>query len=161
VFRTDVTNEIHLDPFTPGVGNTNLPPSRRQGIELDGALQATTNLRLRAGYAYTDARFREGVLPGGPFAIGTNIDIAGKHVPLVPAHKLNAGFSWTPAPRSVLTGNVLATSSQYMDNDEPNTLGAKIPGTVVADMKYAHSFAWGRLSLSVNNLFNRAYYNYA
>ena len=28
LFRTDVSNEIHLDPFTAGVGNTNLPPSR-------------------------------------------------------------------------------------------------------------------------------------
>ena len=161
VFRTDVTNEIHLDPFTAGVGNTNLPPSRRQGIELEGALQASDALRLRAGYTYTDARFREGTLPGGPFAIGTNLDIAGKHVPLVPAHKLNAGFAWSPAPRAQLTGTLLATSSQYVDTDEPNTLGAKIPRAVVADLKYGYSFAWGRVALSINNLFNRSYYTYA
>jgi iron complex outermembrane receptor protein len=29
VFEIDVDNEIHLDPFTSGVGNRNLPPSRR------------------------------------------------------------------------------------------------------------------------------------
>ncbi|HTL25033.1 MAG TPA: TonB-dependent receptor [Burkholderiales bacterium] len=161
VFRTDVTNEIHLDPFTAGVGNTNLPPSRRQGVELEGALQAAEALRLRAGYTYTDARFREGTLPGGPFAIGTNLDIAGKHVPLVPTHKLNAGFAWNPTPRSQLTGSLLATSSQYLDNDEPNTLGVKIPRALIADLKYAYRFAWGRVALSVNNLFNRSYYTYA
>ncbi len=161
VFRTDVTNEIHLDPFTPGVGNTNLPPSRRQGLELEGAWQAAESLRLRAGYTYTEARFREGVLPGGPFAIGTNLDISGKHVPLVPAHKLNAGFSWSPAPRAQLTGNLLALSSQYMDNDEPNTLGVRIPRTVLADLKFAYGFSWGRVAFSVNNLFNRSYYTYA
>jgi len=161
VFRTDVTNEIHLDPFTPGVGNTNLPPSRRQGVELEGALQAAEALRLRAGYTYTDARFLEGTLPGGPFAIGTNLDIAGKHVPLVPVHKLNAGFAWDPTPHSQLTGTLLATSSQYLDNDEPNTLGVKIPRALIADLKYAYRFTWGRVALSVNNLFNRSYYTYA
>ena len=161
LFRTDVTNEIHLDPFTAGIGNTNLPPSRRQGLELDSAWQATASLRLTARYAYTDARFVQGALPGGPFAIGTSLDIAGKYVPLVPQHKLNAGFVWDAGGGSRLTGSLMAVSSQYMDNDEPNTLGVKIPRTVVADLKYAHGFSWGRVSLSVNNLFNQSYYSYA
>ena len=42
LFRIDVKDEIHLDPFTAGIGNTNLPPSRRQGVELNGAWQATS-----------------------------------------------------------------------------------------------------------------------
>ena len=103
LFLTDVSNEIHLDPFTAGVGNTNLPPSRRQGLELDSAWQAASSLRLTVGYAYTDARFREGVLPGGPFAIGTNLSIAGKHVPLVPEHKLNLGLTWDVSADSRLS----------------------------------------------------------
>ena len=70
LFHTDVTDEIHLDPFSTGVGNTNLPPTRRRGIELDGAWQATAGLRFKLGYAYTDAKFREGVLAGSVFAIG-------------------------------------------------------------------------------------------
>jgi iron complex outermembrane receptor protein len=161
LFRTDVSNEIHLDPFTPGVGNSNLPPSRRQGLELEGGWQASAALRLRAGYAYTDARFLQGKLPGGPFAIGTNLDIAGKRVPLVPEHKLNAGFTWSPAAGSQLSGTILAASGQFMDNDEPNTLGVRIPRSAIMDLKYAHGFAWGRVALTVNNLFNRGYYNYA
>ncbi|CAN0237621.1 unnamed protein product, partial [Phaeothamnion confervicola] len=100
LFSTDVTDEIHLDPFTTGVGNTNLPPSRRQGLELSGSWQRTEALRFTAGYAYTDAKFRQGVLAGGAFAIGTNLDITGKKVPLVPEHKLNVGFSWDVASRT-------------------------------------------------------------
>ena len=30
----------------------------------------------------------------GPFAIGTNLNVAGKRVPLVPQDKLNAAFDW-------------------------------------------------------------------
>jgi iron complex outermembrane receptor protein len=161
LFRTDVTDEIHLDPFTTGVGNTNLPPSRRQGLELDGRWQATRSLRVSAGYTYTEARFREGVLPGAGTAIGTNLAIAGNTVPLVPRHKLNASAAWDIAPRIQLSGTLTMLSNQVMDNDEPNTLGRRIPGFSVLDLKLAQSEKWGRIALTVNNALNEHYYTYA
>ncbi len=161
VFRTDVTDEIHLDPFTTGVGNTNLPPSRRQGVELEARWDATRTLRIVANYTYTDARFREGVLPGSPFAIGTGLSVAGKRVPLVPEHKLNGSFTWDLTARTRLSGALGAVSSQFMDNDEPNTLGTKVPSYAFGDLKLAHSFAWGRIALAINNVFDSHYYTYA
>ena len=161
VFQTGVTNEIHLDPFSTGVGNTNLPPSRRWGIEFDGAWKAAERLRFRMGYAYTDAQFLEGVLAGSPFAIGTNLNVARKHVPLVPQHKLNAGFAWDISGATRLSGALTAVSSQFMDNDEPNSLNAKIPGYATVDLKLGHGFSWGRMSLAVNNLLGKDYYTYA
>ena len=161
LFHTDVRDEIHLDPFTTGVGNTNLPPSRRQGLELDGGWQASAQLRFKAGYAYTDAKFLEGTLAGSPFAIGTNLNVAGKRVPLVPLHKVNAGFAWNISEATQLSGALTAVSSQYMDNDEPNSLGTKIPGYSTVDLKLGHSFAWGKIALAVNNLFGSHYYSYA
>ena len=161
LFRTDVTDEIHLDPFTTGVGNTNLPPSRRQGVELSGAWQATAAFRFTGGYAYTDARFRQGVLPGGPFAIGTNLDIAGRKVPLVPENKLNLGFSWAAAAKTRVSGALSYVSSQYIDNDEPNTLSARIPAYTVVDLKATRDFGGVRIGFSVNNLFDEKYFTYA
>ena len=161
LFRMDVEDEIHLDPFTTGVGNRNLPPSRRRGVELESSWQATAAVKLTAGYAYTDARFLEGTLPGGPFAIGTGLSIAGKRVPLVPEHKLNLAVAWDLGPRTRLSGALTALSDQYMDNDEPNTLGTKIPAYAVVDAKLARNFGWGRLSAAVNNLFDERYYTYA
>ena len=161
LFRMDVEDEIHLDPFTTGVGNRNLPPSRRRGVELESSWQATAAVKLTAGYAYTDARFLEGTLPGGPFAIGTGLSIAGKHVPLVPEHKLNLSVAWDLGPCTRLSGALTALSDQYMDNDEPNTLGTKIPAYAVVDAKLARNFGWGRLSAAVNNLFDERYYTYA
>ncbi len=161
LFRMDVEDEIHLDPFTTGVGNRNLPPSRRRGVELESSWQATAAVKLAAGYAYTDARFLEGTLPGGPFAIGTGLSIAGKRVPLVPEHKLNLSVAWDLGPRTRLSGALTALSDQYMDNDEPNTLGARIPAYALVDAKLARDFGWGRLSAAVNNLFDERYYTYA
>lgn len=160
-FQTDVEDEIHLDPFTPGVGNTNLPPSRRRGVELDGEWRVAGALHLFAAYAYTDAKFKEGVLPGGAFAIGTNLAIAGKRVPLVPEHKLNFGLAWDIDARTRLSAAVTALSEQYMDNDEPNSLGTQIPAYAVADLKLARDLGWGRLGIAVNNLFDNEYYTYA
>ena len=161
LFQSDVRDEIHLDPFTTGVGNTNLPPSRRRGLELDGGWRPTADLSLRAGYAYTDARFLEGTLAGSPFAIGTNMSVAGKRVPLVPVHKLNLSAAWDITARTQLSGGLTALSSQVMDNDEPNTLGTRIPRYTTVDLKLRHSFDWGRLALSVNNLFGEHFYTYA
>ena len=161
LFRTDVFDEIHLDPFTTGVGNTNLPPSRRQGVELDGRWQAAKALSFTAAYAYTDAKFLEGTLQGSPFAIGTNLPLAGKTVPLVPRHKLNLGAAWDLAPGTRLSGALTAVSEQVMDNDEPNTLGRRIPAYYVADLKLARTYGWGRVAATINNLFDQKYYNYA
>ena len=161
LFRIDVEDEIHLDPYTTGVGNRNLPPSRRQGVELESSWQVASALKLSAGYAYTDARYLEGVLPGGPFVIGTDLSIAGKRVPLVPEHKLNLALAWDLAARTRLSAALTALSEQYMDNDEPNSLGAQIPAFAVLDVKLAREFGWGRIAAAVNNLLVEQYYTYA
>ncbi len=160
LFQMDIDDEIHLDAFTTGTGNTNLPPSRRKGVEVETMLQATTKLGLLAGYAFTDAKFLDGVLPGGPFVIGTDINIAGKKVPLVPEHKLNLGMVWDVMDGTRLSASFTSLSKQYMDNDEPNTLGIQIPAYSLLDVKVAREFGWGRLAASVNNLLDEQYYTY-
>jgi iron complex outermembrane recepter protein len=160
LFRIDVENEIHLDPFSAGIGNTNLPPTRRRGVELDGAVGVGRSLRLFGAYTYTDARFLSGTLPGNAF-IGTDLDIAGKHVPLVPEHKLNLGFAWDLGAHMQLSGALAAVSSQYMDNDEPNDFGTKIPAYTILDLKLTREFRWGRLAATINDLLDEQYYTYA
>jgi iron complex outermembrane receptor protein len=82
-------------------------------------------------------------------------------VPLVPEHKLNLGVAWEIGPRTRLSGALTALSDQYMDNDEPNTLGTKIPAFAVVDLKLVQDLGWGRVSAAANNLFDEQYYTYA
>ncbi|MDA0225148.1 MAG: TonB-dependent receptor [Proteobacteria bacterium] len=161
VFRTIVTDEIHLDPFSTGVGNSNFPPLRRLGLELDGHWQPSPAWRIGANWTFVDARFLEGVLPGSGTAIGRNLDLAGRRVPLVPAQKLNLSSSWSPRSGTRISGLVTMVSRQVMDNDEPNTLGTRIPGYVLVDLKAEQTFSWGRLGLAINNVFDQSYFNYA
>ena len=159
LFSIDVTDEIHLDVYSTGIGNTNLPPSRRRGLELDAQQAVGKSLRLTGSYAYTDAEFLEGTLPGSPLT-QSNVVIAGKTVPLVPRHKLNAGAAWAIAPEWRLSALATYVGSQYMDNDEGNT-GVKIPAYTVVDLKLAWEGRGWRLAAAVNNVLGEQYYNYA
>jgi len=161
LFRSDVHNEIHLDPFTTGVGNTNLPPSRRQGFELDGRWQATEGLLLNAGYTYTEAHFLEGTLPGGPFVIGTDIPIAGKRVPLVPRHKINAGLSWDFFKGSRFSAAWTGVSSMIMDTTSRTRSARRSRAGIRSISSSRRNFEHFRVALMVNNALNQGYYTYA
>jgi len=160
LFMIDVKDEIHLDVFSTGIGNTNLPPSRRRGLELEAQQAVGRSLRLGANYTFVEAKFLEGVLPGSPFT-QPNVVVAGKTVPLVPRHKLNVSASWDIAPGTRLNALVTYVSDQFMDNDEGNTFFTKIPAYTVADVKLVHETGGWRVSAAVNNLFDKRYYNYA
>jgi iron complex outermembrane receptor protein len=147
-FSNKVYDEIHLDPFGTGVGNTNLPPSRRQGVELDGKWQALADVVLNAAYTYTDARFLSGAWEG-------------KRVPLVATRKASLGASWAVSEQTRLNTALSYVGSQFMENDEPNTLGMKIPAYSLVDLKLTHQAGALQLNASINNLFDRKYFNYA
>jgi iron complex outermembrane receptor protein len=159
-FVIDVDDEIHLDPFTTGVGNRNLPPSRRRGVELEASARPLPPLGLTFAYSYIQAQFREGVLAGSPFS-QQNVDLAGKTVPLVPRHKASVKASWDFTPATRLNALISYVGDQFMDNDEPNNLGVKIPAYTLVDLKLVHRRGRWSFAAGVNNLFNEKYYNYA
>lgn len=160
LFTIDVKDEIHLDVFSAGIGNTNLPPSRRRGFELEAQQSVGKRLRLGANYTYVEAKFLAGVLPGSPFT-QPNVVVAGKSVPVVPRHKLNVAASWDIVAGTRLNANIAYVSDQFMDNDEGNTFFTKIPAYAVVDLKLAHETGGWRVSAAVSNLLDKRYYNYA
>jgi iron complex outermembrane receptor protein len=160
LFQIDVRDEIHLDAYSTGIGNTNLPRSRRRGLELEGSWSPWKPLAVRGAYTYLNARFVEGTLAGSPFT-QSDLVIADRTVPLVPRHKVNLAASWRLAAHTRLNLGLTYVSSQFMDNDEGNTLGVRIPAYTVLDLKLAHQQGSWRLAAAVNNLTNERYYNYA
>lgn len=160
-FHVDTRDEIHLDPFSQGIGNTNLPPTRRYGLELDGKWQANASWRAGMNYAYTVSKFREGVLPGWAGVTRANVDIAGKTVPLVPRHKLSLNAVYVMDKSTTFSLSATHVSKQYMDNDEPNDLGVTIPAYTLVDLKLEKSMGAWKAALAVNNALNERYYTYA
>jgi iron complex outermembrane receptor protein len=80
-----VEDEIHLDVYSTGIGNTNLPPLQRYGLELE-ALGRVSAVDLSAAYTLAYAEFTDGSLNG--------VALDGKDVPLVPQNKLSLGALW-------------------------------------------------------------------
>jgi len=156
-YRLDVANEIHFmvipgAPFAAFGSNVNLPPTRHEGIELEGRLRPASNIQLQARYEYLRARFREGMFGG--------VDVSGNEIPLVPKQLASLVLAWQPAERWNLTGAVRYVGEQRFDNDQSNTFPSKMPAYTLVDLKVTRAIGQWRLNAEVNNLFAEEYFSY-
>ncbi|MBR0757569.1 TonB-dependent receptor [Bradyrhizobium jicamae] len=146
VYLMDLNNEIHFNPVL--FYNVNLDPTRRYGWETQASVRASDTVTLRAGTAITRAVFREGTF-------------AGMDIPLVSRYTGNVGVTWNIWQNYlVFDGTVRAWSERFMDNDQANTQ-KRIPANATADVKLSGQYDRFFWSLSVNNIFNALYYDYA
>ena len=146
VYNMDLENEIHFIPAL--FFNVNLDPTRRYGSETSASFRASESVLLHGGFAYTHAVFRE-----GPFA--------GNDVPLVSRYTANAGVTWNIWQKYLVADATLrGWSERFMDNDQANTQ-RRIPASATVDLKLGGEYQRFFWSLSVNNVFNALYYDYA
>ncbi len=150
LFRMNLNNEIQYNALT--FTNMNLSPTRRYGLELEGAHNYTDALEVAAAYSYTVAKFREGMYGG--------VNVSGNNIPLVPRQKFTLSSSWKVAEKTTLSGNANYVGQQYFDNDQANTFNQKMPAYTTVDMKLSHRLGAWLLAATVNNLFNRQYFTY-
>jgi iron complex outermembrane receptor protein len=150
LFDIALRNELHYNAIT--FTNMNLQPTRRRGLELEGATPLGAELELGARYAWTDARFRDGSYGG--------FDVSGNQVPLVPRQRAGLSLGWKIAAPTRLTFFLSHVGEQRYDNDQRN-LFRRMPAYSVADIKLSHQAGSWRLAAGINNLFDKAYYSYA
>jgi iron complex outermembrane recepter protein len=147
VYDMYLVDELHFSPIT--FANINLDPTRRYGSETTVTWQARNDLRFKGVASYTRAVFRS-----GPFA--------GNDVPEVARWSGSAAVSWDAIP-TYLTFDAVArmVGKRYADEDEANTGAVRVPAYTVVDVRLGGAidrFLW---SVSVQNLFNKNYYEYA
>jgi iron complex outermembrane recepter protein len=146
VYSMKLQNEIHFDPVN--FIDINLDPTLRYGTETAASLRVNDALLFRAGFAYTRAVFRE-----GPFA--------GNDIPLVSRVTASGGVSWNIWQRYLVAdATVRYWGTRHMDNDQANK-AVLIPANATVDFKLSGEYQRFFWSLSVNNLFNALYYDYA
>ena len=146
VYNMDLENEIHFDPVR--FFNYNLDPTRRYGVETAASLRLSETLLVRGGSAYTRAVFRDG--PN-----------TGNDVPLVSRFTANGGVTWNVWEKYLVVDATLRYwGDRVMDNDQRNRQ-KPIPGDATVDFKLSGEYQHLFWSLSVNNLFNAQYYDYA
>jgi len=146
IYNMDLENELQFNPIQRF--NVNLDPTRRYGSETSASFRVSDTVQLRGGMAYTRAVFRE-----GPFA--------GNDVPLVSRYTGSAGVSWNIWQNYLVAdATVRAWSERFMDNDQANTQRL-IPASATVDFKLSGTYERFFWSISVNNILNALYYDYA
>jgi len=150
LFQMNLNNEIHYNAIT--YTNMNLSPTRRYGLELEGAHNYIDALEVTAAYSYTVAKFREGSYAG--------VNVSGNDIPLVPRQRLALSCSWKMSEQSTLDANALYVGEQHFDNDQANTFGQMMPAYTTVDMKLSHREGPWLLGAAVNNLLNEKYFTY-
>jgi iron complex outermembrane receptor protein len=146
VYDMRLKDELFFSPAT--FTNLNLDPTRRYGTETIVTWRVSDTVRLKGGFAYTRSVFRE-----GPFA--------GNDVPLVSRWSGTAGVSWDIYKKYlVFDGVARMFGSRRMDNDSANTQQL-IPGKTLVDARIGGEYGKFIWSLSVQNVFNVNYFEYA
>ena len=141
-----LTDELQFDPVN--FINTNLDPTRRQGVETVASWQVMGDVRLRGNLTYTDAKFRD-----GPFA--------GNAVPLVSPWTGSVGLSWNIIDRWLMLDTAVNyVGDRRMDNDFAN-FQPQIPWHTTVDVRLAGEIDRFHWSAAVFNLFDSDYFDYA
>ncbi|MFP5504671.1 MAG: TonB-dependent receptor [Gammaproteobacteria bacterium] len=145
LYRLDLDNEIDYDPsasFGFG-GNTNLDPTRRTGLILDGHFQATDALRLGGAYGYVDAEFDHGLF-------------AGNRIPFVARHtfSLNADYQLSSAWH--VFGEAQYIGARVPQGDYANAL-ERLPGYTVFNASIDYRLSAWTFALRVDNLGDKRY----
>ena len=154
LYRNNLENELHFNRLIGALGaNTNLSPTRRQGVETEASWQATPDLRLAAAVQVREAKFRTGTYGG--------INVTGNDVPLVPKLAANLNLQWRFAAKSVFITELRYAGKQRYDNDQANTFSSLMPAYAVTDLRLMHEVAAWNLGVSMNNVFDKHYYSYA
>ena len=151
VFRHRLRDEIFFDPTLPGGfggANTNLDPTRRQGVELDAHADLGASLRLSGHVQHVNAEFT-----GGPNA--------GREMVLVPKNVVTARLAWLPANGHSADIGAQYVSTQRYGNDFGNDCGARIPAYTTLDARYAVKLGAWEVAVNGLNLADRQYFSQA
>jgi outer membrane receptor protein involved in Fe transport len=166
IYRADLDDDIQF-VSTGGGGNvgyfTNIPKTRRQGVEL-GLQQRLGPVLLTAAYGYVDATYQ------APFTVSSpnnsqadaNGDIqveSGDSIPGIPKNNFKLRADWRVMPKLFLGATVAYFSSQYARGDENNEdANGQVPGYTVVNLDGRYQITdrlqvFGRIS----NLFDTDY----
>lgn len=145
-FGQETDDEIAFDNVV--YANTNIDPTRRRGVEIEGRWSVTRDVVLSGTWQQLTARYREGVN-------------AGKDMILVAPHTATVRVAWRMDDRQTLDVGAQFLSSMRPGGDEANTCSRRVPSSTLLDARYGWTDKVWTLALSGTNLMDEKGYNYA
>ena len=148
VFRHRLVNEIYYDPTVPVNGffgaNTNLDPTERKGVEIDG------ELRFAPGWqASIHAQHLKATFTAGPDN--------GRELTLVPKNVVTARIGWSSAAGQSADLGAQWVDRQRFGSDFANDCGAFIPSHTSFDGRLAQKLGRWEFALAGTNLADKRF----
>lgn len=148
LYQLALENEIDFDPTAGAFGaNTNLDPTERNGLILEGTLSVFAPIVLSAQYSYVDAVFDNGTS-------------AGNLIPFVAENQVRFGLDYEIFSGLNLFAEIQAIGERVASGDYANNF-ARLPGYAVGNIAMNYDFKGFNLSVKINNLFDKKYSDYA
>lgn len=117
-----------------------------KGFELETSYQVTDELRLNSNFGYVKTEYKNYMSDGNNYS--------GKEFAGVPKITANVGFFWKNTQNIFFATDVAYLGKKYSDNE--NTL--EVPAYTVVNSKIGYEQKDWTISLYVNNLFDKKYY---
>jgi outer membrane receptor protein involved in Fe transport len=128
------------------------------GTEIDLVYSATNNVNLFANYTYNQSVIKQ-------FAVnpnGAGIDLTGKYLTNIPAHKFSSGFSWQNQYVNI-SSSIHYNGTRWIKDDNTNDdiylLSDKYPDYYLVDVKLWKAFNRFTVSVTFDNVFDVIYTN--
>lgn len=147
LYQLTQKNGLTTDPedtdFSVQMGKT-----RARGIEIEARTALTDSTNMIAAYSYTDAK----TLDGGPMAP----ELAGQRVGGVPR---NMASLWVDHnfEGSALPGLTIGAGIRYVGSVQANWADFTVPSYTLVDAMASYQFDDWKMTLNVNNLFDKSY----
>ncbi len=146
-------NELAYD--TDAFKNINMNSTRRYGIELNTRNKISDKLNLTNNFTFAKAKYISE--NQGTFAT----DFKGNDVPLVPQYSLDTSLEWKISKFTKIIPTIKYQDDMRMESDDENFQDTKIPSYVKANISITSKFGKFFSILSINNIFDEKYHNYA
>lgn len=150
LFRHNIIHEIYYSPTAnSGLGaNSNLDPTKRQGVALDAKWRLSKQFRLTAQAQHVNAVFTAGVNEG-------------KKLALVPKNTVSAYVNWVVDEVQNAFVGVQWVDTQRYGGDFTNACPVLIPAHVSLDARYSQTVGAWELAVMGSNLTNKKYFTNA
>jgi iron complex outermembrane receptor protein len=146
LYHLALENEIDFDPTAGAFGggaNTNLEPTERNGLILEGSTSIFNLITLRGQYNYVDAVFDK----------GSN---AGNLIPFVAEHQASVSLDYEVINELNLFVEAQAIGERVAAGDYANS-AARLPGYAVANLSANYDYKGFNFSARLNNLLDKEY----
>jgi len=146
-------NELAYD--TDAFQNININATRRFGVELKTINKISDKLSLTNNFTFSKAKYVSG--NQGSYAT----DFKDNDVPLVPQYSLDTSLEWEVSEFTIINPTINYQDDMRMESDDENFQDTKIPSYVLFNMDITSKFDNFFTTLSINNIIDKKYHNYA